>query len=226
MTVAAVILVPDQTVALADADGLPAIRRIVQAAWAGGALPIVVVSHPGDAGRALAEAIEGLPATLTQPEGVAPGARWFAAGIAAAHSQVVETSAALIWPARYAWIDPETVTSLIEAHGPAADGIVRASFRGQSGFPILVPVALGPRFDAEHDLHAFQLVEALAAEGADLRQLELGDPGIVTDVATPRAQLAPYQGPPEPASGPPADWNAELAGHVEPQGGSARAGGD
>jgi CTP:molybdopterin cytidylyltransferase MocA len=216
MTVGAIVLVPDPSVAVRDADGLPAIRRVVQSAWAGGALPIVVVSHPGAQAAGVGEALEGLPATFLQPEAVPPGAGWFGSGLAAARSQVRETGAALLWPVRYAWIDPETVTSLIEAHGAATGSIVRASFHGQAGFPILVPAELQSRFAAERALHAHQLVEALASEGLDLRVLELGDPGIVTDVETPRSQLAPYQGPPEPASGPPAEWNAELAAHVEP----------
>ena len=217
MTVGAIVLVPDPTAALRDADGLPAIRRVVQSAWAGGALPIVVVSHPGAQAAGVGEALEGLPATFLQPEDVPPGAGWFGSGLAAARSRVRETGAALLWPVRYAWIDPETITSLIEAHGAAAASIVRASFHGQPGFPILVPAELQSRFAAERTLHAYQLVEALASEGTDLRVLELGDPGIVTDVETPRSELPPYQGPPEPASGPPAEWNAELAGHVEPE---------
>ena len=62
MTVAAVILAASPASALADADGTPAIRRLADVAWAGGATPVVVCSsdpdgavargareHPGDA---------------------------------------------------------------------------------------------------------------------------------------------------------------------------------
>ena len=218
MTVAAVVLAPDIATALADADGLPALRRVVQSAWAGGALPIVVVSHSGPEGDSLAAALEGLPATLHQPKNVPPGSRWFGGGLELARDQVRETEAALLWPARFAWIDPETVTSTIEAHGAAPETIVRAAYRDEPGFPILVPADLGARFLAELELHAFQLVEALVAGGAALRTIELGDPGIVMDVATPRNRLPEYQGPPEPAAGPAPDWNAELGSHVEESG--------
>ena len=44
MTVAAVILAASPESALADADGMPGVRRIVDVAWSGGATPIVVVS--------------------------------------------------------------------------------------------------------------------------------------------------------------------------------------
>ena len=48
VTVAAVILVARADAALADVDGQPAVRRIADSAWSGGALPIVVVScRPG-----------------------------------------------------------------------------------------------------------------------------------------------------------------------------------
>ena len=44
MTVAAVILAASPDSALADADGQPAARRIAEAAWSGGAIPVVLVS--------------------------------------------------------------------------------------------------------------------------------------------------------------------------------------
>jgi CTP:molybdopterin cytidylyltransferase MocA len=108
-------------------------------------------------------------------------------------------------------VDPETVTSLIEAHGASPEAIVRPAFGGRPGFPILVPARHRERFDAETELHGYQLVEDLLAGGTPGRILELGDPGIVIDIATPRAEMPAYQGPPEPAGGPPPDWNEALA---------------
>jgi hypothetical protein len=46
-------------------------------------------------------------------------------------------------------------------------------------------------------------VTALIAEGVPVRVVELGDPGIVYDTATPHASLPGYQGPPEPVTEPP-----------------------
>ena len=65
MTVAAVILAASPGTALADADGLPGVRRIADAAWAGGATPIVVVSFDPDG--AVAAALAGAPVTLAEP---------------------------------------------------------------------------------------------------------------------------------------------------------------
>jgi CTP:molybdopterin cytidylyltransferase MocA len=214
MTVAAVVLVPDQAAALADADGEPAIRRLAHVAWSGGALPIVIVTS--DAGGPLADSVADLPVTLVRPDaGISPGFGWFIAGMWAAVSGVTETTAALLWPFRYVWVDPETVTSLVEAHGVTPDAIVQPAFAGQPGFPVLLPAALLERMAGHGTLHGPDAVAALIAEGVPSRVLELGDPGIVTDVATPRSGLAPYQGPPQPVSGPGPEWNAELAAQAQ-----------
>jgi len=210
LTVAAIVLVPDALAALSDADGEPAIRRVVHAAWSGGALPIVIVVEDTD-GK-LAEAVAGLPVTLTDPGADVPrGIAWFVHGQRAALAAVTETTAGLLWPFRYAWVDPETVTSLVEAHGATPGQIVRPAWAAQPGFPILVPAALADRLAARIALHGGEAVAALVAEGVPLRELELGDPGIVHDISTPRSGLPGYQGPPQPAAGAPPEWNAELA---------------
>jgi len=221
VTVAAIVLVPDVEAALSEADGMPAIRRLCHSAWAGGALPIVVVVPPESS--PLTPAITDLPVVIANAAaGEAPGIAWFALGFRAATTAVTETSAGLMWPFRHAWIDPETVTSLIEAHGAAYDQILRPAFRGQPGFPILVPAVLESRLAAMPALRGDEAVAALVAEGVPLRVLELGDPGITHDIATPRAGLPGYLGPPEPATGPPPEWNADLAAEVERSADSTR----
>ena len=197
MTVAAIILAPDTPAALADADGEPAMRRVIQAAWSGGALPIVVVAEDPD-GK-LAEGMAGLPATLTQPSSDEPrGIAWFVHGLRAAGLAVSESTAGLLWPLRYVWVDPETVTSLVEAHGTGPAEIIRPAWLGQVGFPILTPMELTDSLAALAPVHGREAVESLVAQGAAYRVLELGDPGIVHDAATPRSALPGYQGPPQP----------------------------
>ena len=221
MTVAAIVLVPDAAAALGDADGEPAIRRVAHAAWSGGAMPIVLVGVHED-GR-LADAVTDSPVTLTRPTaGIPPGIAWFVAGGREALTVVAETTAALLWPFRYAWVDPETVTSLVEAHGATPDAIVRPAYAGQAGFPILVPVSFLDRLAVKTEVHGEEAVAALVADGAPLRLVELGDPGIAFDLTTPRADLPGYQGPPEPAGGPPPEWNSALAAQAEHSGEPAR----
>jgi CTP:molybdopterin cytidylyltransferase MocA len=220
MTVAAIVLITDTAAALGDADGEPAIRRVAHAAWSGGAMPIVLVS-PDPA--ALADAVTDSPVTLARPAaGVGPGIAWFVAGGRAALAAVAETTAALLWPFRYAWVDPETVTSLVEAHGATPEAIVRPGYAGAAGFPILVPLALLERLAGKTGMHGEEAVAALIAEGVPVRLLELGDPGIVFDLATPRSDLPGYQGPPEPAGGPPPEWNSTLGAQAQGSGDPAR----
>jgi CTP:molybdopterin cytidylyltransferase MocA len=215
LTVAAIVLAPDALAALSDADGEPAIRRVVHAAWSGGAMPIVIVAEDG--GGKIAQAVAGLPVTLTQPGPDEPrGIAWFVRGQRTAHKSVSETTAGLLWPFAYAWVDPETITSLVEAHGATPDQIVRPAWSAQPGFPILVPIAFVDRLDARIELHGGEAVAALVADGVPIRELELGDPGIVHDISTPRSALPGYQGPPQPSSGPAPEWNAELAAQAQP----------
>jgi CTP:molybdopterin cytidylyltransferase MocA len=213
MTVAAIVLVPDKAVALIDADGEPTIRRVVHSAWSGGAMPIVIVSDDG--GEDLAAAVEGLPVTISRPGPNEPrGVAWFLHGQRAAQAAVAEATAGLLWPARCAWVDPETVTSLVEMHGTAPGELIRPAFSGKAGFPILVPMSLNEQLATLPDLHAHQVVERLIADGVPARIPELGDPGIAFDIATPRAELPGFEGPAAPA-GAVAEWNAGLAARAQ-----------
>jgi hypothetical protein len=131
-------------------------------------------------------------------------------GAEAAASAVRETSAVLLWPGRMTWADPETVTSLIEAHGRAGGTITRPRRAGQSGWPVLLPmehaatVLAGPGGSVE---------DALALVHTE--SVELGDPGSVLGSEVPLDELPDYAGPPEPVGGPPPEWGAAAADRPE-----------
>lgn len=214
MTVAAVILAASPDSALADAAGLPVTRRLADAAWAGGALPIVVVSV--DPVGAVAAALAGTSATLAEPvpkPDDTPVAQ-IARGVAVAREIVRGVDAALIWPARMAWVGPETVTSLIEAHGLDRGSMLRPAFEGEPGWPILLPVAHAAALDAvARDVPRMpgEIIDELAAGGVPSRTIELGDPGVTHDLSVPFASLPAYAGPPEPAVPHEHEWGAPLA---------------
>src|SRR5262245_6770977 len=129
MTVAAVILAASPASALADADGTPGVRRIADTAWAGGATPVVVCSFDPDGGGAAA--LANSETTLVDPVGREHGpVGQIVNGIEAAQRLVAETDAALVWPARLAWVDAETVTQLIETHGQDRDAVFRPAYGG------------------------------------------------------------------------------------------------
>lgn len=211
MTVAAVILHARAEGALADAAGRPAVRRAVESAWAGGATPIVVVSH--DSEGQVAAALTGSPAVLAEPAPTEAGpVGQIGRGIAVALEQVSETEAALVWPGRMAWIDAETVTTLIEAYGPRRGSVLRPVYDGEPGWPVLVPVsmvaaltALGP------SLMPDVLMNEFFSAAASSVTIDTGDPGVVHDISTPMDSLPQFEGPPEPVGGHAPEWGAAAA---------------
>ncbi len=211
MTVAAVILAASPDSAVADADGMPGVRRIADAAWSGGATPIIVVSF--DPAGEVASALAGAPVTLAEPAPVERGpAAQMARGADVALAEVVETDAFLIWPARMTWVGPETVTSLIETHGTAPAALLRPTWEGDPGWPVLVPAADLDRLRAVGpDRMPADVLADLVAAGSAERLVELGDPGVSFDGRTARAELPAYVGPTEPPAGHVHEWGAQAA---------------
>jgi CTP:molybdopterin cytidylyltransferase MocA len=210
MTVAAVILSASAEGALTDTAGQPRVRRLADLAWSGGALPIVVLSPDPDGAVAAAlagsEAVHGAPA----PEADGPAGQMTRA-IELAASEVRDVSAALIWPARMVWVGPETVTSLIEAHGTDPDTMLRPAWHGEPGWPVLLPLThLDALRATPPDTMPPAVVEGLAAT-VPTRVIDVGDPGVTHDADTPRDELPAYEGPPEPPAGHTHEWGADVA---------------
>ena len=210
VTVAAVILSASAEGSLDETTGQPRVRRLVDLAWSGGALPIIVVS-PDPIGAVAAtlagsEAVHGSPA----PVEAGPVGQMIR-GVELAQAEVGETSAALLWPARMSWVGPETVTSLIEAHGTDPGMLLRPAWHGEPGWPILVPTTLLDALRAiAPDRMPPDVVADLAA-AVPSRILETGDPGVIHGVDTPLAHLPAYEGPPEPPAGHTHEWGADVA---------------
>jgi CTP:molybdopterin cytidylyltransferase MocA len=211
MTVAAIILYSDPSGALADAAGRPSVRREVESAWAGGATPIVVVSFDPD-GR-IASALTGSPAVLAEPAPVQNGpVAQMVRGMSVALDQVTETEAALVWPGRMAWVDAETVTSLIEAFGSRREALLRPVYESRVGWPVLLPVvAMAAMKSIDRSLMPEQVMEALAGVAPAVWTIDSGDPGTVFDISTHLDQLPQYDGPPEPVAGHAPEWGAAAA---------------
>ena len=187
------------------------VRRIVDAAWAGGATPIIVVSF--DPEGSVAAALAGAPVTLAEPAPQAAGpAAQMARGADVARAEIVDTDAVLLWPARMTWVGPETVTSLIELHGTAPAALLRPTWEGDPGWPVLLPLAgLAALRSVAADRMPPQIVDDVVAAGIAERRVELGDPGVAIDRGTSRADLPPYIGPVEPVVGHVHEWGAAQA---------------
>jgi len=211
MTVAAVILAASPDSALGDADGVPAVRRIADAAWSGGATPVIVVSFDPDG--AVAAALAGAPVTLAEPAPAEGGpAAQMARGADVAGGAVAETDGALIWPARMTWVGPETVTSLIELHGTAPRAVLRPTWDDAPGWPVLLPPAgVEALRSVAPDRMPPDVIADVIAGGLEDRHVPLGDPGVAFDRGTPRDELPAYVGPTEPAAGHVHEWGAAMA---------------
>jgi CTP:molybdopterin cytidylyltransferase MocA len=257
LTVGAVVAAAGAEEALADAAGRVAVRRIVDSAWAGGAMPIIVVVD--DVEGRVAAALHGSPAHLVAGASLAAAAQapvgrdasaetgpahargatsatevtsaerpsmargagaspvlsvaTWRNGAVAALEAVVGTSALLLWPGNMTWIDPETVTSLIEAHGRLPSDVLRPQRAGQDGWPVLVPAGSVLGLLASPGQEGLE--ERLAT--IQLGRVELGDPGSVLGLDVDLAALPDYAGPPEPVGGPPPEWGAAAAETPDPE---------
>jgi CTP:molybdopterin cytidylyltransferase MocA len=216
VTVAAVILAATPESALADADGLPRVRRIVDSAWSGGAVPIVVVSF--DPAGAVAAALAGSEATLAEPVPLPEGTpvRQIRRGIEVARAAVRGVDGAFVWPAGMSWVGPETITSLIEAHGLDRSTILRPAFDGEPGWPVLLPAEqVAALADVDPAAMPDAIIEAVVAAGAAAREIDLGDPGTTHDGSTPRDELPAWLGPIDPVAPHTHEWGAALADEPE-----------
>lgn len=211
MTVAAVILAASEASALTLTEGLPRVRRLADLAWSGGALPIIVVA--GDPDEKIARALAGAAVTLAEPAPMEGGpVAQIVRGIDLAVAEIEHTDGAIIWPARMVWVGPETVTSLIEAHGQYPDELLRPSYQEKPGWPALLPIRHLPALRAlAADRMPDDLLADLEAGGVAVRSLDLGDPGTTFDARTTRTELPPYVGPTGPPAGHVHEWGSAAA---------------
>jgi CTP:molybdopterin cytidylyltransferase MocA len=131
-------------------------------------------------------------------------------GTELALAEVTDTTAVLLWPARMTWVGPETITSLIEAHGTAREAMLRPTWHGDPGWPVLLPTRhLAALRAVASDRMPPDVIEDLAALVAS-RLIEVGDPGVAFDVETDAADLPAYEGPPDPPAGHTHEWGADV----------------
>jgi CTP:molybdopterin cytidylyltransferase MocA len=214
VTVAAVVLGSSLGDSLGEVGGVAAIRRIADIAWAGGALPIVLVPERPEDAPDLEPPLAGAPGVVISesagsgdlPDVVAR----LATGMATAHREVDGTDAALAWPGRYVHVDAETVTSLIEAHGVDREIALVPSYDGTPGWPVLVPLHAADALSGLRGTPLAELPAALRSAGIATHLVELGDPGITHDLGSTVADLPAFTGPPEPVGAKVPDWGERV----------------
>jgi len=161
----------------------------------------------------VAEALAGSTAILAEPAPVEHGpVGQMVRGVEVAAASVTETEAALIWPGRLVWVDPETVTSLVEAYGARRGTVLRPVYRDEPGWPVVLPIEqLALLASLGADLMPGDLVEKLMAAAPASATIDLGDPGVTHDISAALEDLPAYDGPPEPTGGPAPEWGAAAA---------------
>ena len=210
MTVAAVTLSATSEGALTDTLGQPRVRRLVDLAWSGGALPVIVVAP--DPEGAVAASLAGTEAVYGSPAPTEAGpVGQMVRGAELAMAEVRDATAVLLWPARMIWVGPETITSLIEAHGPDPATVLLPGWQGEPGWPVLVPLSQLEALGAiSAELMPLDVIHALVGS-VPARVIDVGDPGVIHDAETPFADLPSYEGPPDPPAGHTHEWGADVA---------------
>ena len=124
MTVAAHIIISGPPAAPGVAR--PELSRLVEAAWSGGAHPILI------SGLTTGEVAPPLSRATLSGE--------HAAVAADALGEVAGTTAVITLPLSHAGVDPETITALISGHGRQGEQVLVASRNGESGPIRLTPI--------------------------------------------------------------------------------------
>ncbi len=166
---------------LEQVDGMPQLRRAVEAARRSGAVKIWVTLAPEAAARTAALAGSWAKRLVVPDweEGMAASLR---AGARAASAQ--RAAGLIVLLPDMPEIEAADVARLVEAHGTAPEAVWRAaSAEGAPGHPVLVPARLFQALAAlQGDAGARTL---LAAEGPAVQLVRLAGGRAVTDLDTP-----------------------------------------
>jgi molybdenum cofactor cytidylyltransferase len=171
----------DLTKLVARIDGEPIVRRVVEAALAAKARPVVVVT--GYARDSVEAALADLDVRLTFNPKFASGlATSLKAGLAATPSDV---AGALVLLGDMPWIEPRLIDALIDAFLARKDALAAIPSReGRRGNPVLLGRGL---FEAAMrltgDEGARRLIGALSA--SELVEVEAPDTSVTFDIDTP-----------------------------------------
>ncbi len=175
----------DRNKLLAEVDGAPMVRRVVEAILASRARPVIVVT--GHERERVEVALAHLPVTfVANPDYAAGMAGSLRAGIAAVPG---DCDGALVCLADMPRLTAPILDALIEAfHPEEGRAIVVPVHRGRRGHPVLFARAFFPEIMAlEGDVGARSV---LAAHPEAVVEVAVEDPAVLLDIDTPEALAA------------------------------------
>lgn len=159
--------------------GQPMVRRVTEAVCTGGLEQVVVVL--GAHADAVAAALERLPVEMVinsaWREGMSTSVR---AGIGALRPEI---DAALLVLADQPGLRPELLRSLVARYRASGALIVAPYYGGRRGNPVLFDRALFAELETVEGDRGGRAI--MARHEADLEQVEVEDPAVVSDVDTP-----------------------------------------
>lgn len=158
------------------------VRRLAIALAAGGVDGVLVVGRPGDA--ALQTEIDGLPGParyIENPDADAGQLSSLLAGLAAVDRPGVR--GLLVTPVDAPLIEAATVAALLDSLRSTGAPIVRATYEGRHGHPVIFGRAVFEALrHADPSLGARAVVRAHAGR---VVEVAVNDPGVLGDVDTP-----------------------------------------
>ena len=172
--------------ALLDAGGRSFLAATVGALVAGGCDPVVVVVAPGQDNEARKAKDAGAVALVNPDPGEGPITSLRVA--LAALEENVEAVAFL--PVDHPQVSPETVAQLRDALLAGEAPLVLPVYQGKRGHPALFRRSLFAELEDPALEGGARMV--VHAHLEDALQLEVDDPGVVTDIDTPEAYRAAF----------------------------------
>ncbi len=159
--------------------GQPMVRRVTEAVCAAGLQQVIVVL--GARAQAVATVLQGLPVELvTNPTWQAGLSTSVRAGIGALHPDI---DAALLVLADQPDVRPGLLRTLVDRYRETRAPIVAPFYQGQRGNPVLFDRALFAELEGVEGDRGGRVI--VCRHEADLVQVEVDDPVVVSDIDTP-----------------------------------------
>ena len=166
---------------LADVNGTPMIRRVIQAALRSKVDEVIVVL--GWQSDKIHKTLTDLPCRQIVNKNYELGQ---SSSVKVGLGEVSPmTRAVLVLPGDLAMIGPSSINAVIEEYDRGLHSIVVAAYNGRAGHPILFDRRLFEEIDQINE-ETFGLKSVIKRHDAEVRLVETGTPNVLRDVDTPK----------------------------------------
>jgi molybdenum cofactor cytidylyltransferase len=158
------------------------VAHIIRTLRAGGVAELAVVGRPDD--RALQNEVARHVPPVRFLENPTPQLGQLSSIVVGlAHAEAIDADGVMLLPVDIPSVEPKTVQALREAFEDGSPALVRATYRGRHGHPVIVARTIfGELRDADLSVGARAVFRR---DPARVRQVEVDDPGILRDVDYP-----------------------------------------